>query len=261
MSRLLSSETFVLCANAFAVGCLIVFPALIAAYAFCQARVRQVGVDFSLGRLESTELDRAVLLYRRVAERQQEIQRECAQVTGGLLARYQHRRSLRRQFADERDQLGAYAIHLRSAIIRLRRRPILRFERWARAVSTYFALSCGLVAYLGAWVALIAIYQPDHPTWQNLLDDLQVLLPWMPVDFHLLYGNLLASSLALAAMPMFYCGRRVALSRSHDLQLRDLRAFADADPDALIAKAGTNADGVNEDEPSCQPFEALPLLT
>jgi hypothetical protein len=81
----------------------------------------------------------------------------------------------------------------------------------------------------------MVVYQPYHP-WRNVADDLNDLLLWEPVDFHLLLGNLLAASLALAAMPTLYGIRRVTLRREHRLQVRDLREFAKADPDVLIAQ-------------------------
>jgi hypothetical protein len=124
----LVSEGFILVANAAVFAGLLVLPILIAGYAIYRSRIRQTGTDFALGKLESVELDRAVSLYKWVSERQTEIQHQCAQVSGTLLARYRQRRQLRRQFAEERHQLGAYGAHLRSTIIGLRRRPMYRFK-------------------------------------------------------------------------------------------------------------------------------------
>jgi hypothetical protein len=200
MSKLGTSEAFVLFANAVVFAGLLVLPGIAAGYVLCKLRVRQACTDFSLGKLESVELDRAVLLYQGARERQEEIQRQCAQVSGTLVARYRQRRRLHRTFAEERWQLGAYAAHLRSTIIRLRRAPIGRLRSWMQVRSLYSTLGGGLVVYAAAWIALIAVYQPYHP-WRNVADDLNDLLLWEPVDFHVLVGNLLASAMVLATMP------------------------------------------------------------
>jgi DnaJ domain len=254
MLKLGTSEAFVLIANAAVFAGLLVLPSIAAGYALCKARIRQTCADFSLGKLEAVELDRAVLLYQWARERQKEIQRQCAQVSGTFMARYHQRRRLRRKFAEERCQLGAYATHLRATIVRLRRAPIGRLRSWMRVRSLYFTLGCGLVVYTAAWVAVIAVYQPYHP-WRNLADDLNDLLLWEPVDFHLLVGNLLASSLVLATMPMLYGIRRVSLRRHHGLQVRDFSEFADADPDVLISQLRANEPRIDAQEQTEQSHE------
>ena len=235
MSKLGTSEAFVLFANAVVFAGLLVLPGIAAGYVLCKLRVRQACTDFSLGKLDSVELDRALLLYQLARERQDEIQRQCAQVSGTLVARYRQRRRLHRTFAEERWQLGAYAAHLRSTIIRLRRAPVGRLRSWMQVRSLYSTLGGGLVVYAAAWIALIAVYQPYHP-WRNVADDLNDLLLWEPVDFHVLVGNLLASAMVLATMPMLYGIRRVTLRRHHGLQVSDLSEFAAADPDVLISQ-------------------------
>ena len=257
MPELVSSEALVLFANASVFASLVVLPALVAGYARYKLRVRRIAADFSLGKLESVELDRAVLLYKWVSERQQEIQRQCAQVSGTWFARYRQRRSLRRQFAEERYQLSAFASHLRSTIIRLRRRPIYRFRSWVRVASWHLTLGSSLVLYLAAWAALIAIYQPDQPSWQDVTTELDGLLLWEPVDVRMLFGNLLAASLVLAAMPMLYGMSRVTIRSHHALQLRDLREFAAMEPDVLISRLDANEDLL--DGQGGEIYEASPV--
>jgi DnaJ domain len=255
-----SSEAFILLANAAVLAGLLVLPSLIAGYAIYRWRVRQIATDFSLGTLESVELDRAVRLYKLASERETEIQRQCAQVSGTWLARYRQRRSLRQQFAEERRQLGAYVAHLRSTIIRLRRGPIHRFKSWARVRTSYFALGCALVVYSASWAALIASYEPQQPSWQAFARDLDVLLLWNPVDYRLLFGNLLASGLVLAAMPMLYGIGRVAIRKNHGAQLRDLREFAEKDPEMLIAELPADDERLDEERVSDELYEAPPLV-
>jgi hypothetical protein len=255
MLELGTSEAFILFANAAVLAGLLVLPGIAAGYVLCNVRVREACTDFALGKLESVELDRAVLLYQWARERQKEIQRQCAQVSGPFLARYHQRRRLRRKFAEERSQLGVYAGHLRSMIIRLRRGPVRRLRSWMRVRSLYFTLGCGLVLYVATWAALIAVYQPGHP-WQDLADDLSELLLWQPFDVHLLAGSLLASGMVLATMPMLYGIRRVALGRHHGPQVRDLREFAGVDPDMLISQLPPNEPQFDEEAWTDQGYEA-----
>ena len=247
MPELVTSEALILFANASVFTSLVVLPTLIAGYARYKLRVRRIAADFSLGKLESVELDRAVLLYKWVSERQEEIQRQLAQVSGTLWARYHQRRRLRRQFAEERYHLGAFGSHLRLTIIRLRRRPIYRFRSWTHVTSSHFALGRSLVLYSATWSVLIAVYQPDQPLWQDVANELEGLLLWEPVDFRMLFGNLLVSSLALAAMPMLYGMRRVTIRRNHALQLRDLTEFAAMEPDMLISRLDANEELLDEE--------------
>jgi hypothetical protein len=103
---------------------------------------------------------------------------------------------------------------------------------------------------------LIAVYQPHEPAWQELTDYMDGLLRWERIDVRLLFGNLLASTLAVAAMPMLYGMRRVAIRRHHGPQLRDLREFANADPETLIAELRADAEGLDEEAQSYEPDDA-----
>ena len=88
-----------------------------------------------------------------------------------------------------------------------------------------------------------------------MADDLNDLLLWQSVDFHLLVGNLLAASLVLATMPMLYGIRRVSLRRDHGLQLRDFSEFADVDPDLLISQLRANEPRMDAEEQTEQSHE------
>jgi len=67
-----------------------------AAYAYCIISAPRPRAQFSLGRLEEFELERAVLLYQKVNDRLQDIRDEERQTQQGLRARYQHRKRVRR---------------------------------------------------------------------------------------------------------------------------------------------------------------------
>src|SRR5262249_48638337 len=117
MSALIDPDpAFFFLLNASVIASFAVLPALVLGYVTSWTKARRIGPLFSLGKLESIEMDRAILLYGRVSDRLQEIQHTCSQVSAGLLARYQHRSRLKRQFADEEKDLQDYAAHLRTTI-------------------------------------------------------------------------------------------------------------------------------------------------
>jgi len=60
-----------------------------------------MGANFSLGSLESVELDRALLLYEKVFDRLQDIRREGKSTEWNPLVRYRNRKQVRRKFAQE----------------------------------------------------------------------------------------------------------------------------------------------------------------
>ena len=97
-----------------------------AAYVLCSMSARRTNAQFSLGKLEEFELERAVLLYEKAVDRLQDIRNEGRQIQAGLLARYRHQKQIRRKFAAELQDLQSYAAHLRSMIVRLRSGPIQR---------------------------------------------------------------------------------------------------------------------------------------
>src|SRR2546429_5179868 len=103
-------------------------PIFTAGYVRYKLSARGVGFNFQLRQLESVELDRSLLLYKKVSDRLYEIYKEAEDVEGPLLVRYKKRKTMRQKFADEREDLEQYAAHLRSAIFRLRGKPVLRFK-------------------------------------------------------------------------------------------------------------------------------------
>ena len=114
-------------------------------YIFCKISVARMGAHFSLGSLESVELDRALLLHEKVFDRLQDIRREGESTQWNPFVRYRHRKQVKREFAQELRDLQAYAGDLRSTILTLRSRPINHFKSWLHLQSSCFALSRSLV--------------------------------------------------------------------------------------------------------------------
>jgi len=222
--------------NATLIASIAMLPALVAGYAICTSRARRTTPDFTLGKLETIELDRAMLLYERVCERLQDLQRECSELGAGFLARYKARRKRKQQISDEEKDLEAYAVHLRSTIVQLRARPFQRAKSWLHLASSQVAFSCCLLLYAAIFCACMAVVDFSQLSgWApDIRFSLDNLTTWRPLDDRWFYANWFAANVAPIALPMLYCIRRAALRSKHELMLRDLEAFAGTDPDKLI---------------------------
>jgi hypothetical protein len=220
--------------NAGLFALLLVLPILWAGY--LRLATLRLSPDFSLGRLEAFELERAETVYKKVSQRLSEIDRMARGGTGNLWERLKHRARIRQQYAAELDDLNACANHLRASIVRLRRRPIQRHRSWVHAISCRFAFSGSLASYLTILVpATVFIYFAEQPLWaQELASVLEATLLWKPFDERLLYVNGITSGLVILLAPALYAMQRVKLYRDHRTQAKVLRDFAGADPDRLI---------------------------
>jgi hypothetical protein len=191
----------------------------------------------------------------------QEIYREGAHAGAGPLARYNHRKKVRRKFAQELGDLGAYAAHLRSTIIRLRCMPIRRFKSWLHINSSCSALSHSLAL---CFLTLAMLTACSYVLEQHGLLEQRVLaeetdtafasfLEWQPVADRMLYANTIGVAFLPVVTPVFYFYRRVKLRMEHGQQFRSLKEFATTDPDRLIHQAPT--DTVMSDQTVAAPPE------
>ena len=229
----------------------IIMPALCVGCVRQIVAARRIPVDFSLRRLESIELDRATLLYERVCKNLQEIDRLAEDFKGSLHNRYRHRAEIRRQYGKELEDLTSYAHHLRTMIIRIRRRPLQRFRAWAHTVSSRAAFSYALAVYVVILALLFApVYFSELQAWtEELTTNFETLL-WKSVHELLLYANGIASGLAAGVTPVFYFGRRTGLHIEQRAQIRLLKEFASTDPDRLIYR---QQDSKPHDDPPQEP--------
>ena len=230
-----------------------------AAYVYCIISARRTRAQFSLGRLEEFELERAVLLYQKVIDRLQDIRDEERQIQSGLRARYQHRKQVRRKFAAELQDLHAYRAHLRSIIIRLRSGPIQRFKSWLRRDSACFALSRSLTLCFLVLAMLAAssylIEQPDLFD-QHVFGGERIaaaFAAWQPLDHRTLDMGSIGAILLATATPLFYLYRRTRLRIAHRRQFRNLKNFAGTDPNKLIHQMPPSAAKTPD-----EPLEAVP---
>ena len=222
---------------------------MFAAYILCAVRARNTQAVFCLGRLETVELDRAILLYEKVSNRLEEIDRQAKHAKGSLLVRYNYCKRVRRRSAEELADLKAYAAHLRSTIVRLRRRPLQRYKRWLRIRSSRFALSrslaaCVLVlAMLTAWACVFA---QGALLGQQVLNEemdavLASFLEWQPARDPMLYAHSIGAGVLPFVIFFLYLYRWVQLRGEHRQQFRALKEFAVADPDRLLRQAPSDS--------------------
>jgi hypothetical protein len=228
-----------------------------AAYAYCIISARRTGAQFSLGRLEEFELERAVLLYGRVVGRLGDIRAEERQIKAGMLARYRHRRQIRRRFAAELQDLRSYRAHLRSAILRLRSGPMRRFRGWLHRDSFCFALSRALTLCLLVVAILTSCtYLAEQPELLGLLGGDTVasaLASWQSLDDRMLDTRSIGGVVLAVATPAFYLYRRSSLRVAHRRQFQNLKKFAGTDPDKLVHQAPPIAPATPE-----EPLRSMP---
>jgi hypothetical protein len=211
----------------------VVLPVLFLSYVHYSLGARRRGPDFALSRLEAIELQRAVLLYGKVAERRKEIDRERESGEPGWCARWRSRAKFRKKFGKELEELEVYARDLLSTIVRLRRRPFRRCKGWIHVISAKFAAAGGLACYSLALTALLASCYDVEPWAFEASIKFDTFLLWQALEGRLLLANWLAAILVAVAIPMFYVVARSEYYKQHEPEVRKLREFAAADPERL----------------------------
>jgi DnaJ domain len=253
----INAEVLVALCNAAVFALWAILPALCIGYARQAIAARRMRPDVSLRRLESVELDRTILLYRKTSDRIKEIEALGNAVTGSFPSRYRIRAQIRHTYREELHDLTAYGHHLRATITRIRSRPIQRLMAKLHVISFRFAFSAALALYVALLAFLITkLYVADYALpVQELANSIDTLLLWTPIDERLIYANGIAAGLAAAVTPVFYLFRRMTLHIKDRSQIRSLTQFASADPDTLIhASQETHPDTHDFEEPVSVEF-------
>jgi DnaJ-domain-containing protein 1 len=231
-----------------------VLPVLFLLYVHYSVGARRCRRDFSLSKLETIELQRALLLYGKVAKRRKEIDRERRPVEPGWRARWRNRAKFRKTFGKELEELEIYARDLRSTILRLRCRPIRYCKTWIHVISARFAVVGSLACYSLALAALVVVcHYAEPPLWtlgMSIRSD--TFLLWQVLEGRLLLLNWMAASLVAVAIPVFYVVRRSECYKQHEPEVRELREFAAADPELSI-RAGEGEEETTEQAPPTVP--------
>jgi DnaJ-domain-containing protein 1 len=236
------------------IALVVVLPVLFLSYVHYSLGARRFRPDFALSKLEAIELQRAVLLYAKVAKRREEIEMERQPGEPGWCARWRSRAKFRKKFGKELEDLEIYARDLRSSIVRLRRRPIQRCRTCIHVISAKFALAGSLACYSLALTTLLAsCYYAEPALWTlGVSIKFDTFLLWQALEGRLLLANWMAVSLGAVAIPIFYVVRRSEYYKQHEPEVRKLREFAAADPEQLTHPSESEEE-ITEEAPPTVP--------
>jgi hypothetical protein len=216
--------------NAIVLALWAALPALILGYIRQAQAVRRIRPEFSLRKSEISELDRAVALYEQVCCRLEAIELQTETPRHFWRTLFDHTDDGREADAEERDDLQAYAQHLRGTIARLQRRPLRRLLARVHAVSAQSALAGAIAAYGAALaLAVTASQAPGQAAWADELNVRHTLV-WYPLDARLFYANAVAAGFAVGAAALFYLLRRARLRRDYELEICAFKDLANSDP-------------------------------
>ena len=250
------SEVRVALVNAALLALWAVLPGLFLGYTRLSLAARHIRPEFSLRKFEADELDRALLLYETVGSRLKDISAQDNGQRGGWRALLGRGVEMGQQYADERDDLEAYAHHLRGTIARLKRRPLQRLTSWLRILNWRFVLGGALAAHLAAFALLIALHASSA---SELTARIKSPLIWYPFDERLFYANAVAAGFTAAAAALLFALRRANLRRTYSFELRALKAFSAADPGQAIEQLKVDGFGSNDGGKDCGSFAVLGL--
>jgi hypothetical protein len=219
---------------------------LLLGYFQCAFLERRASTDFSLRKLETVELVRALLLYRMACDRLREIYLESAKLSGGVRRERRRRKiEFREKFASELQDLGDYTKDLRSAIVRIRSRPLHRFTSWARFMSLEVAFRRSIDAYFLIAISLSALFLLSQGAagGRSVTEAIDTFTHWRPFDGGLTAGWLLIGTV-VGVLPIAYFRHRSKLRRLHAEQVRSLEDLASADAERLsrYSQADATAD-------------------
>jgi DnaJ-domain-containing protein 1 len=241
--RLLANgEVPLLLVNVISLALWTALPALLLAYWRQSMAMRGMRPEFSLRPSEATELDRALLLYERVGRRLGDI--DARRPLGLWRALFVGPADADCGSADDRENLQAYACHLRATIVRLRGLPLERLRAWVHIASTRFALGNAVLVHVETFVLLVAAFYfsrqlpwavPWAVPWaQKLTPDMAASLVWYPFDARIFHANAAAAIIAALLSPLFYLLRRGNLRDAYGLEFHVLTDLAEAGPDQKI---------------------------
>jgi hypothetical protein len=219
-----------------------VLPALLLAYTFQSLLARRIRPEFSLRKSETVELDRALLLYRGVSSRLKAIDESAKQPHRFWHALFAPQPEAD---ADEREDLEAYAHHLRALIIQLRRLPLERLRGFVRIKSLRFALGRAVVVQIAALALFFLVFRvSEHPAAAHELTasarDGLVALVWFPLDQSLFQANAVGACFAALSIPLLYFLRCAAFRHELGLEFCVLKELAAATPDQETSQFDTD---------------------
>jgi hypothetical protein len=209
----------------------VTLPALLIGCACQWFAVRHMRPEFWLRKSESAELERALLVYRKVRARLNEIE-DCGCDPGWLWrAVFAARADAGPHGTDERDDLHAHASHLHATIVKLRRLPLRRLRTWVHAMSLRAALGRAVVVYLTAFALFVLAFWllGQSALAQQLGAGASGLLSSL-LAASVFQANAAGASLAGLSAPVSYLRRRTILRRKFALEFCVLKELAETPP-------------------------------
>jgi len=224
----LGDELWMALVNAGLLALSAALPVLLLGYFQQLLAVGRISPEFSLRKSEAVELDRAVSLYEKACGRLKEIHEQSERPHALWRALFGQRADPHQHRVDELQDVEAHAQHLRTTIIRLKRRPLQRLRVWVHTLSLRFALGGALAAHISGLALLIVGF--DSLWADELTASAKTPLVWYPLDERLFYANAAAAALAAMVAPAFYLLRRRHLRHELALELCAFQEFAHSDP-------------------------------
>ncbi len=200
-------------------------PALFLWYARQWFVARQLHPEFLLHESETFELNRAALLHEKISRRLEEIADREQPLTRFWDVPTSRHRDVPEDRTFERQDLEAYARHLRASINDLRRRPLLRLKVWIGVKSAQFALANAIAVHVMSLALLLLLASPIAE--RHFVST--IVSAW-PFDERLLYANAVATAFAAMAALFFYFVRWLSLRRQHDLEFCIFSDLAEGNP-------------------------------
>jgi hypothetical protein len=214
---------------------------------------RSIATDFSLRKLESLELARALLLYRKASDRLRQIWLEKARSSGSeWRGRRRRRIEFREKYASELQDLDNFIRDLRSTIVAISCRPLHRYRSWAQVISLQVAFRRSVDAYflVAAMLSALFFLSQGATRARGLKDAIDSFTQWRPFDGALSASWLLIGT-SVGVLPIVYVRNRLKLRKMHAQQIRTLEVLASADTDRICHSQADEA----TDQPSTATLE------
>jgi hypothetical protein len=220
-------EASIVLFNAIVLALWPVLPVLIFGFARQSLAVRYIRLGVSLRNSEISELERAERLYGAVCSRLETLDNQ-TDTACGFWTIFLHREPYTdHSSSDEIDDLKAYAHHLRTIIIQIRRRPLGRLKSQVHTMSSCRAFGRAVTIHVVSLALLTILF---HDSRVDALTIAAKSAIWYPLDGCIFYANAVAACLAAVLAPVFYFIRRVRLGQERSVEFCLFRELASADP-------------------------------
>lgn len=226
----------------------LVLPALVLNYVRQTFSVWRLRPELSLYRYETSELDRAVRLLRTILRRLETMPAP-EETISKFWRLLRGREAVEEDAGNERENLELHARQLRSIIVEIRRRPLLRLRATTKIKSAQFAVGRAICVHVASFTLLTSLGINNFARAMG------------PIDFsatgQLAYANTIAAGLALLAVPFFYFLRRCHLHSRHDLEFCIFKDLAQLPPESISGDEFNAAENVHQTPRSDEGRQAL----